>query len=181
MIRNSFLAGLFSIAWVAHATAQPDTLWVPYGEGTRPYAIVYGARSMEDRSKLVGRYAYDTTRIAVVIDHKRGTPSGVYRAYYPDGEPLIFAVYGWGSLHGDWTEYDPAGRVMLKGQYRMGKREGLWAFRKEGIVGHYRDGLAHGRWKYYDAQGRLMRSERYRKGKLAQGGTFLFFTPRKDP
>jgi len=155
------------------AGAQPDTLFVPSGDTTFTFAVVYDPVTPAEQYKLIGRYAHDTNRIAVQLDHKRGKPSGVYRAFYPDGRPLIFAVYGWGSLHGDWTEYDEFGRITIKGQYREGLRDGVWAFRKEGIVGRYRKGLKHGKWKTY-VNGRLVRIEKYRDGEPVIGGTHRF-------
>lgn len=156
-----------------HATAQPDTLFIPSGDSLYAYAVQYEPMQEAEQFKRKGFFVHDPERTAVLMDYKRGKPSGVYRAFYPDGKPLIFAVYGWGDLHGDWTEYDEFGRVAVKGQYRNGMRDGTWAFRNQGIVGHYKDGLKHGKWKYYQ-QGRLVRIEKYHKGQMAQGGTFRF-------
>lgn len=157
----------FALCIPAFAAAQSDTLWIP-GEGEAvPYAVRYAPVSQEAQSKRIGRFVFDTTRVAVEMDYKRGTPSGIYRAYYPDGRPLIFAVYGWGTLHGDWTEYSRTGEVTLKGQYRQGERRGTWAFREEGIKGHYKHGMKHGLWKYYE-KGRVVRSEKYRRGRMVR-------------
>lgn len=158
------------LAMATHA--QPDTLYVPTKSGTRAYAVVYDPAPMAEQYKLIGRYAYDTTLIAVELGFRRGKPSGVYRAYYPDGRPLIFAVYGWGGLHGDWTEYDAAGRVTLKGQYRDGLRDGVWSFRTIGVVGRYKEGLMHGKWKTYE-NGKLARISKYRKGELLKGSEYI--------
>ncbi len=171
MLRN-FLFLLCCLGGHA-AFAQPDTLFVPEQGVSVAYAVKYGPMPQEERFRLTGKYAFDTTRTAVQIDFKRGKPSGIYRAFYPDGKQLIFAVYGWGSLHGDWVEYDPTGRITVKGQFRMGKREGTWAFRDQGIVGHYKDGKKHGSWKFYE-NGRMVRKEKWRKGELLPGRTFLF-------
>lgn len=153
--------------------AQPDSLYITTGDSTKAFAVTYAPLQDVDHYRRIGKYAFDTTRTAVQLDYKRGKPSGVYRAFYPDGKPLIFAVYGWGSLHGDWTEYDPFGRITVKGQYRQGKREGTWAFRNQGIVGHYKNGEKNGSWKYYE-NGKLVRKEKWHKGKIKPGGTFLF-------
>lgn len=150
--------------------AQPDTLFVPSGDTVFTYAVTYEPLQDAEQFTRIGRYAHDTGNVAVRLSYKRGKPSGVYRAYFPDGRPLIFAVYGWGSLHGDWTEYDEFGRITVKGQYRNGVRDGTWAFRKEGIVGKYKNGLQHGKWKYY-ANGRLMRIEKYHQGSPTKGGS----------
>lgn len=166
----TFFTGLAAL----FASAQPDSLYITQNGTTTGYAVVYPPIP-EGLAPfiLVGKYAMDTTRTAVTINYKRGKPSGIYRAFYPDGKQLLFAVYGWGSLHGDWTEYDHDGRITVKGQYRQGKRDGTWAFREQGIVGHYKDGLKHGKWKYYE-NGKLVRQEKWRNGELKQGGTFLF-------
>lgn len=155
------------------ALAQPDTLFVSQGGTTQAYAVRYAPLQTAEAFTRTGYYANDTTRIAVKLGYKRGKPCGTYHAYYPDGRPLIFAVYGWGYLHGDWTEYDEFGRITVKGQYRDGKRDGAWAFRAEGIFGHYKDGLKHGKWKYYE-NGRVVRVEKYHKGQLQQGSQYHF-------
>lgn len=164
---------LMAMVLTATAIAQPDSLFVTTkAEGTIAYAVIYDPVEPAEQYTMVGRYAFDTARVAVRLGFKRGKPSGVYRAYYPDGRPLIFAVYGWGSLHGDWTEYNEFGRVTLKGQYRDGLRDGTWAFRTQGIVGKYKEGLMHGKWKFYE-NNTVARVSKYRKGKLMKGSEFI--------
>lgn len=151
--------------------AQPDTLWIPTQGQLIPHAVTYEPIRSDPAFKREGRFAADTSRVAVSMDYKRGTASGIFRAFYPDGRPLIFAVYGWGSLHGDWTEYDETGSVSVKGQYRQGLRDGTWSFRKEGIVGRYKKGLKHGKWKYYE-DGVPSYTEKYRKDELKRTRRF---------
>ena len=80
-------------------------------------------------------------------------------------------VYGWKTLHGDWTEYAEDGSVSLKGQYRQGLRDGPWAFRKDEVLGHYKKGQKHGEWKYY-ANGITIRTEKYKRGSLKRKRNF---------
>jgi antitoxin component YwqK of YwqJK toxin-antitoxin module len=157
-----------ALLFVEALCAQPDSLYVEERNGTVAYAVSYPPLEQKESFTHVGRYAMDTSRVAVRLGFKRGKPCGVYRAWYPDGAPMIFAVYGWGYLEGDWTEYAPDGRITVKGKYEHGKRDGTWAFRAQGIMGHYKDGLKDGKWKYYE-NGRLVRFERYRKGELITG------------
>jgi hypothetical protein len=164
-MRTLFLLPLFISGL---CTAQPDTLFIPSGDQVYPFAVTYEPVVPSEQYKLIGRFAHRPEVVAVQLDMKRGKPSGVYRAFYPDGKPLIFAVYGWGALHGDWTEYDEFGRIAIKGRYRNGLRDGLWAFRKLGYTGHYKDGVKHGRWKTY-VNGRLVGHSRYRNGRLVNG------------
>lgn len=156
------------------ACSQPDTLHILSGDSLYSFAVVYDPMFDQEQFKRTGRYAMDTSKVAVIMDYKRGKPSGMFRAYYPNGTPLITAVYGYGSLHGDWTEYDEFGRITVKGQYERGVRHGTWAFRKEGIVGNYRNGLKDGKWKYYDRDGRITRIEKYHKDVLVPGNTYRF-------
>ena len=167
MTRTLLSVALSVIASILHA--QPDSLFVPSAQGVTVYAIAYAPIEQTEQFTRVGRFATDTSRIAVRLDYKRGKPCGVYRAFYPDGRPLIFAVYGWGWPHGDWTEYGPDGRITVKGQYDRGQRDGTWAFRAEGIIGHYKHGKKHGKWKYYEND-RVVRVERYRDDRLVTGG-----------
>ena len=108
--------------------AQPDSLFVTEHGTTTAYAVTYPPLKTAESFTHEGRYAMDTSRIAVRIGYKRGKPCGVYRAWYPDGAPMIFAVYGWGYLHGDWTEYAKDGHITLKGRYKNGKWDCPWAF-----------------------------------------------------
>ncbi|MEO8066103.1 MAG: hypothetical protein ABI599_00280 [Flavobacteriales bacterium] len=153
--------------------AQPDSLFIASGDTVYTYAVQYAPEQSAERYTRIGKFSQDTAAIAVELRYQKGKPCGVYRAYYPDGKPLIFAVYGWGFLHGDWSEYDEFGRIAIKGQYRNGLREGIWAFRTQGIVGRYKEGKKDGKWKYY-RNGRIFKIEKYRDDKLLQGSSFKF-------
>jgi antitoxin component YwqK of YwqJK toxin-antitoxin module len=153
------------------AFGQPDSLYIASGDTVFTYAVVYEPEQAVEQYTRIGRYAHAPEQVAVRLGYRMGKPSGIYRAYYPDGRPLIFAVYGWGKLHGDWTEYDEFGRITVKGQYRDGLRDGTWSFRQLGVVGHYKEGLKHGKWKTYE-NGKLARIEKFYKGNPVQGGKY---------
>ncbi len=172
MMHRSLFAAL-TIALRALAFAQPDSLFIPEGTSVKAYAVIYTPLQTAGQYRRTGHFTYDTTHIAVYLDYKRGKPCGIYRAYYPDGRPLIFAVYGWGWLNGDWTEYDQQGRISTKGQYTEGERDGKWAFRSEGIVGHYKKGKKNGKWRYYEND-HLVRVEKYHQDKLLPNTRFHF-------
>ena len=171
-MRTLHLLSFFALVPCA-ACAQPDSLYIQERDTTVAYAVTYSPMQPVDGFTRIGRFAMDTARVAVRLGYKRGKPCGVYRAFYPDGAPLIFAVYGWGYLEGDWTEYAPDGRITVKGRYHLGLRDGTWAFRDQGIVGKYKDGKKHGKWKFYE-NGRLVRVERFRRDELIPGSRFLF-------
>lgn len=165
------LLSLALLLLCAQVRAQPDTLYVPSGDTLFAFAVVYEPVENVEQYTRIGRYAHDTSLVAVRLMYKRGKPSGLYRAFFPDGRPLILAVFGWGALHGDWTEYDEFGRITTKGQYRNGLRDGTWAFRSEEILGKYKAGLKHGRWKTY-SNGKLIRIDKFHMGEPVQGGSF---------
>ncbi|MBK6775650.1 MAG: hypothetical protein IPG74_07290 [Flavobacteriales bacterium] len=171
VLRYTLLIGCASV--VSIGTAQPDSLFIPSGDTVYTYAVEYSPELSAALYTRVGKFAHDTTRVAVELRYQRGKPCGVYKAFYPDGKPLIFAVYGWGFLHGDWSEYDEFGRIAIKGQYHNGLREGIWAFRAQGIVGRYKEGKKHGKWKYY-RNGRIYKTEKYHEDTLLKGSTYTF-------
>ncbi|MFZ1686563.1 MAG: hypothetical protein WAU70_04020 [Flavobacteriales bacterium] len=157
----------------AQVTAQPDSLYINSGDTVYAYGVTYAPERSAELYTRVGKFTHDTAQVAVEIRYQKGKPCGVYKAFYPDGKPLIFAVYGWGYLHGDWSEYDEFGRIAIKGQYRNGLREGIWAFRTQGIVGRYKEGKKNGKWKYY-RNGRIFRIEKYRDDQLLPGNAYTF-------
>ncbi len=165
MIRSLFLPLLLL---TLGAQGQPDSLFIQEHGTTTAYGVVYPPLKTAESFTHEGRFAMDTSRVAVRLGYKRGKPCGVYRAWFPDGAPMIFAVYGWGFLEGDWTEYAQDGHITVKGGYKAGKRDGAWSFRDQGIVGHYKHGKKHGKWKYYE-NGHLVRFERYRDGEAIEG------------
>lgn len=158
---------------VMHVSAQPDSLYINSGDTVYAYGVAYAPEQSAELYTRVGKFMQDTAQVAVELRYQRGKPCGVYKAYYPDGKPLIFAVYGWGFLHGDWSEYDEFGRIAIKGQYRNGLRDGIWAFRAQGIVGRYKEGKKQGKWKYY-RNGRIFRIEKYRDDQLLPGNSHTF-------
>lgn len=172
-MNRSFILAFTCLLLALPGTAQPDSLYISSGDTVYAYGVHYSPEESAALYTRVGLFDHDTSRVAVELRYQRGKPCGVYKAYYPDGKPLIFAVYGWGFLHGDWSEYDEFGRIAIKGQYHNGLREGIWAFRALGIVGRYKEGKKHGKWKYY-RNGRIHRIEKYHNDKLLPGNTFNF-------
>lgn len=170
---RAFFFLLLPLLLSMHVVAQPDSLYISSGDTVYAYGVEYAPEQSAELYTRVGRFAHDTAQVAVEMRYQRGKPCGVYKAYYPDGKPLIFAVYGWGFLHGDWSEFDEFGRIAIKGQYLNGLRDGIWAFRSQGIVGRYKEGKKQGKWKYY-RNGRIHRIEKYRDDLLLPGSSHIF-------
>lgn len=169
---NRILFVVFALV-ASQMVAQPtDTLFVNSADSTYAYAIDFEPERDTTAYTRVASYHFDPSRVAVELDYKRGKPCGKYKTYYPDGKLMEFAVYGWGYLHGSWTEYDEFGAIAVKGFYKNGKRDGLWNFKYLGIIGNYKNGLKHGRWRYYTGN-RLIRTERYKKDQLVVKGKLI--------
>ena len=145
--------------------AQPDTLLVTSGDSLYRFAVIYGPMPQSEQFKRIGHYAQDTTL--------RGACNSITNA----GNPAVYIA-----PFSRWEAVDLRGlRIWLAawrldGIRRVRSRYGQgpvprwpsrwhWAFRTEGIVGHYKDGKRHGKWKYYE-RGRLVKVEKYRDDAL---------------
>ena len=165
MIKKGSFTILLAVLFY-NGIAQPkDTLFVNSEDSTYAYAITYLEAEESEQYTRVAVYQFDEQQVAVEMDHKRGKPCGRYKAYYPTGQLMEYAIFGWGYLHGDWTEYNEFGAIIIKGSYSDGKKSGKWVFKLDGIIGNYKNGLKHGQWKYYNGN-LIVKRERYKKGVL---------------
>lgn len=113
----------------------------------------------------------------------------VERELYPSGavrtsREIMRLPSGETVSHGTWSWWDEAGNVIASGDFRDGKREGVWkrmyepadspSFAEEPYVGFtapfqsvaaFQAGLMHGEWKISDARGRTIVSIHYQYGQ----------------
>ncbi len=85
--------------------------------------------------------------------------------------------------HGPWKMFDPDGKLVATGHYKLGKREGAWSrlqtkaaqasdplFKGFALPfvwdAVYRDDLLEGKWTMFDAEGRQIRTWEFRQGRL---------------
>lgn len=120
-------------------------------------------------------FADDTATLAVEKNYSYNYLNGIYRAYYPDGKIMVKKVFANGKPYGEFTFYDKAGEVAIKGLYKEGIKHGYWAYRYLKCYGRYRKGKKSGKWKCLNVDG----------GKYItkHGNTFLgdfFSTVRGD-
>ncbi len=100
--------------------------------------------------------------------------------------------------HGPWIMWDTAGRVLAKGQFRLGNREGTWLryyfTPNDGILRHpslrgyerplvsasqFSEGELHGVWLVVDAKERRVASWTFEHGKLH--GEAVWWHPNGQP
>lgn len=153
------------------SNAQFDSLHFEFEGRSWSEKIQYPPKPDTNYFVWQGSYPGNLNQTAITIPYKRGKPSGLVRAYYPNGQKLFRVVYGWGKLHGDWIEFDESGTVTVKGQYRDDLRHGVWYFAKERLRGKYRKGKKHGKWKYYSGR-RVVAIEKFFRGRFKSRRTF---------
>ncbi len=83
----------------------------------------------------------------------------------PDGRLLMEGDMKDGKRNGVWTSYTAEGRVKSRNEYRQGMLEGVaTVFRENGALyytGQHRHGNQVGEWRFYDAKGELERTVDY--------------------
>ncbi len=140
------------LCWPLWAGAQNHTISFNYNGGVEEWEVIYTQHDTVNGS-WIAVYAEDTTQMAFKRSYVRTKPNGLYKAWYPNGKVREFGVYGYGSLHGDWVEYDQEGNVLIRGKYKEGKKNGFWAYRTKNCFGKYLRDQKHGRWKCFDKEG----------------------------
>lgn len=96
----------------------------------------------------------------------RGLEDGVLVEYNEDGKVLTKGEYLEGEREGEW--YYGLNDHSETGKYLYGERNGYWEFKhpngKTAFEGTYESGNPHGTHKYYNDQGVLIREEAYSYG-----------------
>ncbi len=159
------------------------------------------------------REYYDNGQLKKEITHKDGKISGVWKTYYKngilkskwvyndgkqtyrldnneEGKPKFIGHYKDGKSHGKHSHYDANNIIIMQGNYREGKRNGIWKFntdikritsykngKKHGVEkiytnddtlfseGTYANNIKHGPWKYYNKEQKVTREISYKNGK----------------
>lgn len=57
-----------------------------------------------------------------------GTPHGVSRLWFPNGERKRLGQYEDGERSGTWTDFHRNGKKKSQGRYAAGVRDGVWTF-----------------------------------------------------
>jgi uncharacterized protein len=130
----------------------------------------------------IRREYYPNAQDKIVGSYKNGVPEGVFREYSMDGEVIDTKVYKEGKVtsqgilddsgleQGHWKFfYYPKGKIRSEGDYKDGKKTGLWKYYHENgnlmQEGSYVEDKAEGTWKWYYENGKSLREETYKNGK----------------
>lgn len=91
--------------------------------------------------------------------------NGHARMLSPDGRLLMEGDMKDGKRNGVWTSYSREGRVKSRNEYRQGLLEGVsTVFHENGALyytGQHRHGKQVGEWRFYDVKGELERTVSY--------------------
>lgn len=145
--------------------SQSERMKVFYPEDTLTFDLIYKDLDSLENEKLEAYYKENPEQIAYVKNYYYGKQSGIYKAFYPSGRIMIFAVYQRGMLNGDYTWFSPDGKVLIKAQYRDNIRHGYYANRLHHFQGRFRDGKRHGKWEF-NVGSSAYRKAYYSEGKL---------------
>lgn len=85
-------------------------------------------------SKLDGKKTtyYPNGQLTEEIHYVVGSKEGKNNYYAPNGVLLKKLFYANNKLQGEAEYYDAAGNVTIQGQYKDGKKDGLWKYFKDG-------------------------------------------------
>lgn len=110
--------------------------------------------------------------------NKKGYPEERWIWYYKLGNILREENYYLGKRDGLMVEYDENEKIITKGEYFDGVKEGEWFYKLGNYMekGNYASGQRYGKWKHYDDEDNLLYEGKYIDGNR-QGDHFWY---RKD-
>lgn len=107
--------------------------------------------------------------------NKKGKPDGDWKWYYESGNILREEFFDNGRPEGEMKEYSDSGRVITKGIFVDGEKDGFWFLQDgdEREEGNYKNGLKDGIWKFYYSNGKISKTGKYLEG--VENGKFTFY------
>lgn len=124
-------------------------------------------------TRKISLFRGDTSIVAGILADVRIDKVKPAVFYYWYGHGQINANQGGYSghlLHGEYLEYGPSGKMLMKGTYERGVRSGHWIYwYKAGAIQEtreYEDGLLEDKTIRYSSDGRIIHSASYRHNLL---------------
>lgn len=129
-----------------------------------PEPVVLAGKDSTD-GKITATYPNHNNSLAYEVNYYMGKKSGFVRIYYPGTTQIMqTVVYANGKLNGESTWYNRQGKIMIKGMYTNGVRDGFWFYTNYSLSGNYKDGLKHGTWRW--RTGAVKHKMKFKKGVL---------------
>ena len=111
-------------------------------------------------------FYYEDGKIEQRGKYNNDKPSGQWTWFYTSGNKWREENLIKGIEEGSFTEFNKEGRVILKGEYVDGERNGIWNYNNGDFTeeGTYQDGLQNGLWKGWFSNGKLNYEVNYVQG-----------------
>ena len=95
------------------------------------------------------KYFYENGSIQQKGNYVKNKPHGTWEWWYESGQKRRMEDYENGKEKGFVYEYDTTGKVIVKGEYYYGLREGVWMYEINDYMekGSYIGGMKTGKWK----------------------------------
>jgi len=120
------------------------------------------------RDSLWVTYAFDGTKLEHA-PYRKGELHGAYTMFYPDGKVMERGEYVDGAKQGTWIRFSDTGSKERSSTWAAGRLHGAWTeFDADGrvaVTGSYVNDLRHGAWTYLE-RGSVVRTESYLRGIL---------------
>ena len=104
----------------------PKAIYVYERDSVLTYDVNYKNTDTVNQHKVVGHYANDHNKKAIVKHYKKGLPDGKEIIYFKNGKKSIAKHFSNGRLSGRWTMHYESGKILCRGKYKKGERSGLW-------------------------------------------------------
>lgn len=108
--------------------------------------------------------------VPVIAQHTDSTPpvwTGDYEKKYDNGVIMMKGEYRYGKRWGQWMSFFKNGKLWSEGYYENGIRVGKSIVYQENgnkyMEGNYTNGRMTGKWKVYDENGKLVKESDYGK------------------
>lgn len=116
--------------------------------------------------KITAVYPAYNNAPAYEVNYYYGYKSGFVKILYPGTSQLMRTiVYAKGQYNGENTWYNQEGKIVIKGMYLNGAKDGFWIYKNLAFMGSYKKGLKHGKWTWIGPDGRKQKAK-FKKGKL---------------
>lgn len=154
MLKKTFFILAFALMCFSIKAQQVVTETIQIDTNFVTYDVIYTDTLTKGIfSKVIAVFADDTSQIAIEKNYSYNFQNGLYKAYYPSGGLMVKAIYANNKLHGEFTYFDKAGEVAIKGIYDEGVKHKYWAYRYLKCYGRYKHGKKSGRWKCLNTDG----------------------------
>lgn len=144
MYRRIYLFLLYSI--IFSSVVQAQVAFIQFENNTCPIRIYEVKQVLLSQDTIVKGY-YSNDSLAYQYRIYKSRPSGPYKVYFPTGQTKISSAFRNGHLNGFWKEFDCSGKLIVSGEYKMGRKDRSWLYFSDNKVEVYKNGKANGRWR----------------------------------